>query len=83
MFLKNFMRNTMINFIKSLFLKKTKAKYIAEPDAHGTYYITVLSPHSDEYVNVQAVNVKKEDIPKTIQMLERNPIEIFVKEKDE
>lgn len=83
MFLKNFMRNTMINFIKSLFLKKTKAKYIAEPDAHGRYYITGRSEHSGEHMSVLAVNVKKEDIEKTVKMLERNPIEIFVKEKDE
>lgn len=73
----------MINFIKSLFSKKPQPKYMAEPDSRGTYYITSRSPHSGEFVNVQACNVKKEDIEKTVKMLEREPIEIFVKEKGE
>lgn len=73
----------MINFIKSLFSKKPQPKYMAEPDPHGRYYITGRSEHSGEHMSVLAVNVKKEDIEKTVKMLERNPIEIFVKEKDE
>lgn len=83
MLLKNFMMNSMIKFIKSLFFGEPKPKYIAEPDAHGTYYIVGLSENTGDYNRFLAVNVKKEDIEKTVKMLERNPIEIFVKEKDE
>jgi len=73
----------MFKFIKNLFKTTPKPKYIAEPDSSGTYYILSRSKYSDDFTNVEAVNIKKEDIEKTVQMLERNPIEIFVNEIEE
>jgi hypothetical protein len=73
----------MFKFIKNLFKTTEKPKYLAEPDSKGTYYIVGRSKHSGEFANVLAVNVKDEDIDKTVQMLERNIIEIFVKERSE
>jgi len=73
----------MFKFIKNLFKTTPKPKYMAEPDSRGTYYILSRSKYSDDFTNVEAVNIKKEDIEKTVQMLERNPIEIFVNEIEE
>ena len=74
----------MIKFIKSLFKPSlAKPKYIAEPDDKGTYYIVERSKFTGEYTSVVSVNVKKEDIEKTVKMLERKPIEIYINESGE